>query len=71
MIKRNENHQNPPELTDNTVLVRRNKPRKVDSLFEKIKVTDQIQNKIMGVTSKGHKTSSNINKIEPLRKQPC
>ena len=66
--KRNENRSDPPDLEEQEIFVERNKPRKTDPLFDKIKVTKQEGNKIIGLTAKNRSTTANIRKVKRLRK---
>ena len=66
--KRNENRSDPPDLEEQEIFVERNKPRKTDPLFDKIKVTKQEGNKIIGLTAKNRPTTANIRKVKRLRK---
>lgn len=66
--KRNESRDEPPDLENIDVYVERNRPRKVDPPFEKIKVTHQEGNKILGTTSKARPTTANLKSIKRLRK---
>ena len=66
--KRNEQRQEPPDLQNQEVFVERNRPRKTDPPFEKIKVTSQDNTKITGLTQKQRPTTANITTVKPLRR---
>lgn len=65
--KRNETRNDPPNLENNEVYVRRNKPSKVDPLYQKISVENQENVKIIGKTNKQRTTTAHINKVKKLK----
>lgn len=65
--KRNERKEDPPDLQDKDIYVERNRPRKTDPPFEKIRVTAQDGPKISGITQKARPTTANIKTIKRLR----
>lgn len=67
--KRNEDRNDPPNLENKEVYVRRNKPSKIDPLYQKVNVDLQENTKITGKTSKHRTTTANISKIKKLTQQ--
>lgn len=65
--KHNENRDDPPKLDNQEVYIQRNKPRKTDPIYDKIKVTKQVDNKIYGVTEKNRQTTAHLQKMKKLR----
>ena len=68
--KRNENRDNPPQLENKEIFVKRNRPRKTDPPFEKIRVVEQDNNKITGLTEKNRPTTAHLLKVKKLRNVP-
>lgn len=66
--KRNRERDDPPDLTDQDIFIERNRPRKTDPPFERIKVIDQQQGQITGLTQKNNLTTVHVRKVKPLRK---
>lgn len=65
--RRNETRNDPPDVENMQILVKRNKPSKVDPRYEKITVKNQDGNKISGTTEKCRNTTAHISKAKKLR----
>lgn len=65
--KRNENLNDPPQLEQTDVYVKRSRPRKTDPPYEKLSVEKQMQSKLFGKTQKANQTTAHVKKIKRLR----
>lgn len=65
--KRNADRDEPPSIEGEDVFVRRNKPSKVDPLYQKISVETQDNTKITGKTDKNRQTTAHISKVRKLK----
>lgn len=69
--KRNQNREDPPELPEGEdVFIERNRPRKTDPPFERIRVDTQEGGKVKGITQKARVTTAHLRKAKRLRKVP-
>jgi len=68
LARKNSNRETTPNVEDTDVYVERNRPRKTDPPFERIRVTSQLDSKITGLTEKSRTTTANVRKIKRLRK---
>lgn len=66
--KKNKDRNEAPDLENQEIFVERNRPRKTDPPFEKIKVTSQDNTKITGLTQKQRPTTANIGTVKRLRR---
>lgn len=65
--KRNEPRMDPPDLTNKEVYIERDRPRKADPPFEKLKVTAQNKGTLIGLSQKNRETTAHIGKAKRLR----
>lgn len=68
--KRNTTREEPPEINDETVYVRKNKPGKTDPLYAKINITGKEGTQIKGTSIKGRSTNTHVRKIKRVRNTP-
>lgn len=66
--KRNERKIDPLEIITDTIYIQKNKPRKTDPLYDKIRVTNVDNAKVEGISEKKRITNSNIKKVKRIRK---
>ena len=65
--KRNKDRDDPIDLTDCDIYVKRDRPRKTDPPYEKIHVTTQDNSKLTGTTAKGRSTTAHIKKTNSVK----